>query len=108
MLPDPLAARPIEGVSLTQLKLAPAVPAKVTSAVDAPLHTVWFAVALTTGVGFTVIVKLVVLPVHDPYKGVTVIVATTGTAPALMPVNAAMLPVPLAARPIEGVSLTQV
>jgi D-ribose pyranose/furanose isomerase RbsD len=35
--------------------------------------------------------------------GVTVIVATTGVVPALVAVNDAILPVPEAARPIEGV-----
>ena len=59
----------------------------------------------------TVIVKLVVGPVQGTPPlvkvGVTVIVAVTGDVPVLMPVNAAILPVPLAPSPIEGVLLTQ-
>jgi hypothetical protein len=35
---------------------------KVTAAVIAPLHTVWLETELTEGVGFTVMVKLVVGP----------------------------------------------
>ena len=59
----------------------------------------------------TVIVKLVVGPVQGTPPlvkvGVTVIVAVTGDVPVLMAVNAAILPVPLAPSPIEGVLLTQ-
>ena len=57
------------------------------------------------------IVKLVVGPVQGTPPlvkvGVTVIVAVTGDVPVLMAVNAAILPVPLAPSPIEGVLLTQ-
>ena len=66
MFPAPEAANPIDGVSLTQLKAAPAVPVNVTSVVNVPLHTTWLPIAFTTGVGFTVMVKFVVAPVHDP------------------------------------------
>ena len=41
------------------------------------------------------------------YDGVTTIVATTGKAVALTAVKLAILPVPLAARPIDGVLLVQ-
>ena len=39
--------------------------------------------------------------------GVTVIVAVTGVVPVFTPTKEAMLPVPLAASPIEGVLLVQ-
>jgi phosphoribosylcarboxyaminoimidazole (NCAIR) mutase len=39
--------------------------------------------------------------------GVAVIVAVTGLLPVFTAVNEAMLPVPLAGKPIEGVLLTQ-
>ena len=39
--------------------------------------------------------------------GVTIIVATTAVLPALVAVNEAMLPVPLAARPIVGLLFVQ-
>ena len=40
MFPAPLAAKPMPGVLLTQLKTLP-VPVKLTAAVAAPLLTVW-------------------------------------------------------------------
>lgn len=106
ILPVPDAARPIDGVSFTQLKTV-AVPEKFTDDVLAVLQTTWLAGATTLGVGFTVIVKFVDTPVHPLNTGVTVIVATTGTVPPFTPANAAMLPLPLAANPIEGVLLVQ-
>src|SRR5436190_372152 len=42
-----------------------------------------------------------------PDNGVTVIVATTGTLEVLVAVKLAILPVPLAARPMEGLLLVQ-
>ena len=110
MLPVPLAGSPIEGVSLVQVKLV-AVPVNDTAAVLLPLQSSWLPIAVTTGVGCTVMVKVFVGPAQvtapNVYFGVMVIVATTGVDPALMVANGAMLPVPLAARPIEAVSLVQ-
>jgi hypothetical protein len=39
--------------------------------------------------------------------GVTVMVPVTGVVPVLVAINDPMLPVPLAARPIDGVLFTQ-
>ena len=59
-LPVPLAPRPIAVLVFVQLNVVPAVRlVKLTAAVAAPAHSVWLATAATTGVGFTVIVKLV-------------------------------------------------
>jgi hypothetical protein len=61
---------------------------------------------LTTGVGFTVIVKVLTDPEHDvPFVkvGVTTIVATTGAVPALIAVKDGISPEPLAASPMPGV-----
>ncbi len=41
------------------------------------------------------------------YEGVTVIVAVTGDVPVFTAANEAMLPLPLAASPIDGVLLVQ-
>jgi hypothetical protein len=41
------------------------------------------------------------------YDGVTVIVATTGELPVLTALNDAILPEPVAANPIDGVSFVQ-
>jgi len=65
------------------------------------------SVLVNTGVGFTVIVNVPVAPVQPLYTGVIVIVAVTGLVPVFKAVNDAMLPVPLADKPIVGVSLIQ-
>ena len=65
MLPVPLAARPIEVVLLVQLYTVPVTaPVKVTAVVLEVLHTTWLAGCTTVGVGFTVMVKLVGVPVQ--------------------------------------------
>src|SRR5262245_13015699 len=110
MFPVPLAASPIEGVSLVQLNVVPpTVPENITPAVPDPLHTVWSDGSVTFGVGLTVMVKVCADPVHTgpAVDGVTVMVATTGVVPAFTAAKAPMLPVPAAAKPIEGVSLVQ-
>ena len=56
--------------------------------------------------GLTVIVNVFGIPVQpNAFDGVTVIVATTGEIPAFVVVKAGILPVPLAANPMEGVLL---
>ena len=61
--------------------------------------------------GFTVKVKDTGVPVHvfPPLvkTGVTVIVAETDALPVFMAVNGAMVPVPLAASPMDGFVLVQ-
>ena len=101
----PLAPNPIDRLLLVQLYTVPATgPAIVTAVVFDPAHTVWFAIAFTAGVGFTVIVNVIGVPVQVVaplvYVGVTVIVAVCTTAVALVAVKLAILPVPDAARPI--------
>jgi len=49
--------------------------------------------------------KVIVEPLQPPEMGVTTIVAVREALPVLVAVNDAMLPVPLAASPISGVSL---
>ena len=67
--------------------------------------------AFTVAVGFTVIVNVLLVPTQltPPLLnvGVTVIVAVTGARPVLLAVKDNILPVPLAARPIDGVLLIQ-
>ena len=108
----PLAPRPMLVLLLVQLYTVPATgPAIVTAVVAAPEHTVWLAIVFTAGVGFTVIVNVIAVPVQVVaplvYVGVTVIVATCGVAVALVAVKLAMLPVPDAARPIVVLVLVQ-
>ena len=117
ILPVPLAAKPIDGVLFTQLNttLLPPLPLlgllKLIAVVLVPLHNTWLATAFTVAVGLTVIVKVIGVPTQLTAAlvkvGVTVIVATTGAVVALVAIKVGILPVPLAAIPIEGVLLTQ-
>jgi hypothetical protein len=60
------------------------------------------ATGLTVGAGFTVIVNVIGVPTQPFAVGVTVMVAITGIAPALVAVNEGIFPVPLAPSPIVG------
>ena len=61
----PLAARPMLVLLLVQLYTVHATgPVMVTAVVLVPLHTVWFAITFTDGVGFTVIVNVMAVPVQ--------------------------------------------
>lgn len=69
-------------------------------------------VAVTVGLGFTTIMKVIGVPLHTGvaaaglvYLGVTVIVAKIGVVPALVAVKTGSGPVPLAANPIAGLLL---
>ena len=65
MVPVPLAPSPMDRLLLVQLYTVPATgPVNVTAVVAAPLHTVWLATVFTDGVGFTVMVKLIGVPVQ--------------------------------------------
>ena len=70
---------------------------------EALLHTTWFDGWVTTPVGFTVIVKVLVGPTHEEPPlanvGVTTMVPVIGAVPVLVAVND-MLEFPLAPRPI--------
>ena len=110
MLPVPLAAKPILGVLLVQLKVVPAtVLVKFIAAVDDPVHSVWFGTIPTVAVGLTVMVNVLATPTHPVLvtTGVTVIVAVTGALVVLTAVNTGILPVPVAAKPILGVLFVQ-
>ena len=62
MLPVPLAAKPIEGVLLTQLYTVPlTAPEKVMAVVERLLQTVWLLTVATSGTGLTVTVALPVM-----------------------------------------------
>ena len=58
--------------------------------------------------GLTVMVNVVGVPAQPEAVGVTVIVAVTALAVAFVAMNAAILPVPFAARPILVVLFVQV
>jgi hypothetical protein len=107
MSPTPVAPKPIEGVLFVQLyTIVPpvAVDPKDTDVVVPPLHTTSLDTEFTVAVGFTVIVNVFAGPVQGTPPlvkvGVTVIVAVTGDVPVLTAANTAILPVPLAPKPI--------
>ena len=81
---------------------------KTTAAFVPPLQTTWFAGTLAIGVGFTVMLKVVAVPVQPLAVGVTVTVAVTGALVLFVAVNALMSPVPLAANPIDVSLFVQV
>src|SRR5437870_5820266 len=75
ILPVPLGAKPIDGLSLVQLKPVPlTAPVKFIVLVNAPLHKTWFPGETTFGVGFTVMVKLNAAPRHPFATGNTLMV----------------------------------
>ena len=69
-------------------------------------HKDWLATALTTAVGLTVIVNVLDVPTQltPPLVnvGVTVMVAVTGALVTLVAIKDAILPAPVAPKPIEG------
>ena len=52
-------------------------------------------------------VKVLESPAHPARIGVTVMVAIVGDVPLLIPMNEAISPVPLAAKPMKGVLFVQ-
>ena len=114
MFPVPNARSPIDGVSFVQAKVV--VPPvllvpKIIAEVLVLLQTTWLAGWITSPVGLTVIVKVLVGPVQGTPPlvkvGVTTMVATTGEVPVFTAVKAVMFPVPNAKSPIPGVSFVQ-
>ena len=110
MLPVPLVASPFAGMLLVHVNVVPAPTGLETgvASVTSPLQYIWFKIALTVGVGFTVIVKVSGVPTHPLAAGVIVISATEGESPVLVALKNGMLPVPLAARPFAGMLLVHV
>ena len=82
---------------------------KVIALVDEPLHNTWLATVFTVAIGFTVMVKLIGTPVQ-PFVvvGVTVMVAVIAFVKLFAVVKDGILPLPLAAKPMEGLLFTQV
>ena len=101
----PLPEAPVipDGTLQVQLKLTPGVvDVKVTAVDGNPEQMVCFdRENWILGDGFTVMVKLEGNPLHKLPSGVIVMLAVTGVVPALTGLNAGILPVPLAANPME-------
>jgi len=73
-----------------------------------PLHITTSDIALTVGVGLTVMVKDEAVPVQLLAVGVTVMVAEMGAVPVLVAVNEEICPDRLTARPMAGFEFVQV
>ena len=78
--PDPPAERPMAVLELVQLYVVPGTfPENWTGVASVFWHKTWFAIALTVGMGLTVMVNNVGMPWHEGPEfvndGVTVIVA---------------------------------
>ena len=88
-------------MSFVQSKVVPeTLPVNAILPLASELHFTRFAIELTVGFGFTVMVNVFAEPVQVLTEGVTVIVAITGAVPAFIAVNDGMVLVPEAAIPI--------
>jgi hypothetical protein len=108
--PVPRADSPVAVLLLVHEYTVPGTaPVKLNAPVTAPLQYTAFAGTVTVGVGFTVSVKVCVVPGHPVDVGITLITAAEGAAPVFVIVNAAMLlPVPELASPMLVLLLFQV
>ncbi len=101
---------PILGIEFVQVKFV-ATPLKLTAAATAPLHTMTFGGSITLGVGNTPIVNVVVFPlqVSPPpiYCEVAVMEALLIVVPEFVPINGAIVPVPLKPMPIVALVFVQ-
>ena len=108
IVPVPVEPRPIDGVVLVQLKVVPGTElVKINAPAVPPLHTVVLGDTVATGVGDTLIVKDLTAPGQPANIGVTAITDVAVTVPVLTAVNAAMLPEPDAASPIDVLEFVQ-
>jgi hypothetical protein len=87
------------------------VPEKLTAAEEAWWQRTWFERLLTVGIGFTVMLKDLEIPVQvSPAlekDGITVMVAETGVVVVLIAWKEAISPVPLGGRPMDGFEFVQ-
>ncbi len=93
---------------LDHANVAPAgVLAKVVLGIVVPAHCTMGVIALTVGLGLTVIVNVVGAPVQPANVGVTEIVLVMAELVAFVAVNAGKFPVPLAPNPIAVLLFVQ-
>lgn len=110
ILPVPPAGIPsVAGAVLVHVYTVPdTAPLKATGFVCPPLHNCWFGGCTTLGVGFTVNVNDSGLPVQPAALGTMVMVAVTGLLPVFTALNAGILLLPMAGKPIDGLLFVQV
>ena len=112
----PFAARPIDILLFVQKKSTVFGPdeeglLKFMAVVLLLLHNDWLATGFTVAIGATIIVNTSGIPkqLTPPFikVGVTVIVAVNGNRVVFVAIKDGMLPVPEAAKPIDGVLFVQ-
>lgn len=86
----------------------PIFPDGLTELVICPLHTVWFVMALTFGVGLTSIKKERGVPTQLLAVGINTTVELMVAELGLVAVNDGISPTPLVLNPIAGLLLVQV
>ena len=93
---EPTKAIPMLLLLFVQEKLVLLSPDPIKGKVmSVPEHTILSVMVLMEGVGFTVMLKVLIGPLHPFEKGETVNTLTMGTLePPVLVVNARMLPVP--------------
>ena len=100
MLPLPEAGSPMELLLFVQLNVVLlTAPVKLMAVVGLPLHIAWLPGLTTVGVGLTVTVKFMGVPVHPLAVGVTVTVVVTGVVPVFDAVKTGIFPEPLVPKP---------
>ena len=106
--PMPLPARPMAVLELVHEYVAPVVVLeKSVPGMVFIGHTVMSPGTATMGEGLTVMMYVEATPVHELAVGVTLMVAVIGLLPVSVAVKSAILPVPLAVRPMAGFELVQ-
>lgn len=109
ILPVPPAGNPIDVFELVHVNVVPDVALlNVKPDTTAPLQISASDGTVTSGEGFTVMVKLVGIPAQPLADAVTDMVAIIGSDVVFVAVKPGMLPVPDAARPIEELLFVQV
>ena len=102
--PGPLAPTPIAVFVFVQVTVVPYTLLMKPFVIGAPTQNVWLLTCTRTGVGLIAKSNPTGVPAQPFALGVTVKCALTWFVVVFTAVKAAMLPVPLAATPIEGVS----
>lgn len=86
----------------------PIFPEGLTNVVLCPLHTIWFVMAFTVGVGLISIKNDTGVPIQPLALGVNTIVELMAAAPGLVVVNDGISPMPLGPSPMARLLLLQV
>jgi hypothetical protein len=105
--PVPLAARPMDVLSLVHVNEVAPAPLKLTALLIPLLQITWSVTVFTAGVGFTVIVNVIGVPEQLFADGVIVIVPDIGDVPVFFAVKEEILPDPLGPSPIAVLLFVQ-